>query len=215
MRKFLFSFIFCVTVNYSYGQLSKRTGYDVTVNGYLFLSSEGLFFQPLDFEQDKDFIPSLDKRSFKIQESNLIIFSDVLKGVGTKLLVKNYFEDTIRKNSKLKIYDTITYFKCNIYIGMNFFDTSYNLFNEIGYGFILNNNLIYYGNLAIKNQLYKIIPDDIKVIEQFYNSYQNKKIYPPEWLKTIYAERKVKKNKNKTSPLAHSMIKNKQNSTIF
>ena len=102
-------------------------------------------------------------------------------------------EDTIRKNPKLNVYDTITYFKCTIYIGMNFFDTSYTSFNEIGYGFVHNNNLIYYGNLAIRNQLYKIIPEDLTVLEQFYKSYQKKKIYPPEWLKNLYAERRSKK----------------------
>jgi hypothetical protein len=75
---------------------------------------------------------------------------------------------------------------------MQFFDTSYTKIDKYGFGFFLKKAFFYYGNLSIKNQLYKIIPDDVKVIEQFYNSYQKKKITPPEWLRVLYVQRKVK-----------------------
>lgn len=194
MRLFFLIVIISFT-SASNAQNFDARGFDVSLNGYIFLTNDGLFFQPLDFQSSKDFISSINKTSFKIEESREIMYSEILQGIGNKILVKKYFEDTIAKNIKVSNTDTISYFKCSIAIGMQFFDTSYTSFSEVGYGFVQNNQLIYYGNLAIRNQLYKIIPEDVKVLEQFYNSYQKKKMYPPEWLRVLYSQRKIKRKK--------------------
>jgi hypothetical protein len=164
-------------------------GLDVSIDGYIFLTDNGLFFQPLDYLQKKDFISSLNKLSFRIDEpTDAMNYSTFLKAVGHTLIVQKDLSDTINK----KNIDTINYFRCSIVIGMQFFDTSYTKIDKYGFGFFLKKAFFYYGNLSIKNQLYKIIPDDVKVIEQFYNSYQKKKITPPEWLRVLYVQRKVK-----------------------
>ena len=193
MKRLLILILVVFITNLDKAQYVDGNGLVVSMNGYLFIADGGLFFQPLDITKDKGFVASLNKQSFLIEESELIRYSDVLKGVGYKLAVNKYLEDTVKKNPRFNNNDTITYFKCNINIEMDFFDTSYTSFREIGYSFVLNNQMIYYGNLAIRNQLYKIIPDDVKVLEQFYISYQKKKITPPEWLRTLYVQRKVKR----------------------
>jgi hypothetical protein len=193
MRLFLFFIIIFSNTVVKSQQVDTR-GMDISFNGYIFLTDYGLFFQPLDYFQNKNFVLSLNKLSFRIDEpTDVMNYSPFLKGVGYKLPVKKYFEDTINKNPTLNITDTVTYFKCSIEISMQFFDTSYTSIREVGYGFVLNNQFIYYGNLAIRNQLYKIIPEDVKILEQFYNSYLKKKISPPEWLKVLYVQRKVKR----------------------
>lgn len=171
------------------GQSPHPTGMDVTIHGYIFLTESGLFFQPLDYYQyNKPFVSSLDKISFKIEETRQVMYSDVLKGVGNKLIVKNYTNEFLQKNPTLKASDTIYNFKCSIDISLNYFDKETKV-DSIGYGFFIKDSLISYGNLYIRNQLLRIIPDDVKVLKQFYNSYSKIKWIRPEWLEKLYREK--------------------------
>lgn len=191
--------LFCIMLSSSglsiHAQNNPPTGFYVTLKGYMFFTSDGLFFQPLaDEKQNRDFVSSLDKTSFKISENTETFFSDVVKGVGKKLIVKRLSDYEIKQDSTLKIFDTINYFKCSIYIYMNFFVKNEVTIDKIGYGFFNSGSLIYYGNLSIRNELEKIIPEESDNLKQLYNSYIRQRWRAPEWLKTAYNAR-IKKRK--------------------
>ncbi len=171
------------------GQNTRIKGFDVSIHGYIFLTKNGLFFQPTGNGQFNNFVTSLNQISFKIEETNEINYSDALQGVGKSIVVKNYTDDTLLKNPTLKVFDTIYYFKCVIDIAMNFFEKDYTEIQDIGYAFLIKDSLVYYGNLAIRNQITRIIPDELIYLKQFYNSYKVKHIGIPEWMKDIYAKK--------------------------
>jgi len=191
----IFSVLVLCFIKYGRAQVSNPSGMDVSIHGYIFFTENGVFFQPLDFFQpNPNFVSSLNKLSFQIFEGkDMPIYSDALRGLGNKLIVRNYFDDTIKKNPNLKVFDTIRYFSCNIYISMDFFDTTYTSFYEYGHGFVFKNKWISYGSLAIRNWLIQIVPDDLVILSKFRNFYIKRNVVPPQWLEKLYKEKVLKR----------------------
>ena len=186
--------VILLQTNVAKSQTSTPIGMDVSIHGYIFLTENGLFYQPLDYyEPNKLFLSSVTRLSFKIQETNLIKYSEVLNGVGNKLIVKTYSEEVIKENKGLNALDTVFYFKCTIDISLIYANDETKI-DSIGYGFFVNNSLLSFGNLYIRNQLLRIIPDEPKILKDLYYSYSKLKWSRPDWLEKLYGE-KMKKSR--------------------
>jgi hypothetical protein len=181
--------IFFLCLFYKSEAQGEGVWFSVKMNGYIFLSDDGLFFQPLYFGEKTPFLKALKKNSFRIEESNQIQFSQVIKGVGDRLLMKEYTDDSLKKNPSLRAYDTVYYFKCDITIDVNFEESR---LTTVGYGFLVNDSLIYFGNTWLRNRLYEIIPEESRIVKQLYNSYKRLGWFVPEWFVDICKKRKLK-----------------------
>ena len=155
------------------------------LHGFLFVSRNGLFFQPLNYQSKANFLQALTSTnlSFKIDETNLVQFSPVLKGVGDTIIVKN---KTGLGQTNGNVIDTLYYFRTNIEIMLDFLDSSYLQVQRDRYSFSIGKTIFDYGNLSVRNLLFRILPDDSRVLKSFYESYYKIGWSTPEWLDELY-----------------------------
>jgi hypothetical protein len=180
--KCLFIFFLILNLSSLKAQTDSQTSMDVRLHGYIFTSENGFFFQPLDFDKTNiRFTSSLNKKSFSIFEgTDMDIYSDVIKAIGDKLYIMNY--DSTRIKKRLVFFDTIKYVKCILDVSMAYFDTACCTINDTGFGFAIGDKFYTYGNLDIFCQIYRIIPDERRKLNAFYNYYINQGSLPPKWL---------------------------------
>ena len=174
---FLFVFAF---INNLFSQQTLDKGLDASLAGYLFQTKYGLFFQPVLQDSRQIFLETLNNMSFSITESNLFNYSEVLKGVGKKIVVIDIKED----NNLLKR-DTISYFKAKIKIILHF-DDKYKSINHIEHKFKFEGKVFSYGKNFLYNDLYQIIPFDKSIVKQIYTSYLTLYGDMPAWIKKLY-----------------------------
>jgi hypothetical protein len=209
MKKLFFLIASLYFLHNLYAQMPSNFHLDMKLKGYIFLTHNGLFFQPIDRNVSKDFFSSLDNRSFKIFQNHESIWSSVIKGVGEKVITKKYFTDSSDTFNETKNKDTLFFFKALIEVNIVFGDTNRTKFNDIGYGFIYKQNMIDYGNSITDNYLYSLVPEEKNIIKELYYSYKKSNYLIPIWLESIYQS-----SKNETIIKSNNFnkIKNKKKS---
>lgn len=163
------------------------TGYDVTMDGYLFTMKNHIFFQPLDFKSKHGFLESLDNRNFLLMTQRDDLYEESLYGIGNRLIIDQFPDSSVGSDSKLTKGDTLFYFKVSLKIGIQFLDTTdLKVLPQGRYNFFVNNTSYRFFGVFVRSEIYDIIPAKKEYIKKMYDYYKREGFGRPEWLEKRY-----------------------------
>jgi hypothetical protein len=185
MKKTTVLFLFFIFQLNGYCQGKPSFLFDVIINGFLFKTADGVFFQPITFDYQNNFIKSFNKSSFIIKKNDNPDIVEIMENVGNKLIVKRPFRDSLDK-----IFDTVYYFKTILKAKINY-DPDRTEISSAGYGITIKDSIYSFGNLFTRVRVDWISPYDDKIRIQLANNYRKFFGWVPDWLKKrkiIYQE---------------------------
>ena len=182
MRIFIFILFTFLNANSSIAQQKNdHLLFDVIMHGFLFKTSNGVFFQPIRFMDKVSFINSFDKNSFQLLPNNNLDIVNIMDKVGHRIIVKKYFQDSLDKSGNHNR-DTVFFFRCDIK-GSFIYDSQRTIISSPGFGFVLNDSLYEFGNLSFDNRVDWIRPKEEKYRVALADNYKKKFGWVPTWLK--------------------------------
>ena len=194
-NKFLI-FLIIVFVQKINAQSVFRTGYDLTMEGYIFTINNRIFFQPLDFDSKEIFLKSLDNRNFLLMPERDNFYEESLNGIGRKIIFEEYSDSFSYIKSKVQSYDSLHYFKALLKLNIQFLDTvDMKVLPQGRYNFFVKNISYRFFGVFVRSEIYDIIPERKEYIKEMYEYYKFKNLGKPAWLEKRFRELYPQKTK--------------------
>lgn len=197
MKANIFIFVLIFFVPKSNAQTVFRTGYDLTMEGYIFTIKNRIFFQPLDFNRKEEFLKSLDNRNFLLMPEKDNFYEESLNGIGRKIIFEEYSDSFSYIKSKVQSYDSLHYFKALLKLNIQFLDTvDMKVLPQGRYNFFVKDISYRFFGVFVRSEIYDIIPERKEYIKKMYEYYKFKNLGKPAWLEKRFKELYPQKGKS-------------------